>query len=144
MKKNDIYEYDRSIAYEHFDSIGVLLLLFGLKRLFFIGLKLVPNGTKKIKWSKYLAIVERNLQHLLKCIENLISILMANLWEDDPVQFYDPDYRGGANHISLRKAQQNFIEYGACDEESVKFVKKPTEKDLKGSKMETTESERLK
>lgn len=26
-------------------------------------------------------------------------------WEDDPVQFDDPDYRGGANHMSLNEAR---------------------------------------
>lgn len=26
-------------------------------------------------------------------------------WEDDPVQFYDPDYRGGANKMSLNEAR---------------------------------------
>ena len=30
-------------------------------------------------------------------------------WEDDPVQFEDPDYRGGANHISLNEARQNYL-----------------------------------
>ena len=27
-------------------------------------------------------------------------------WEDDPVQFEDPDYSGGANRISLNEARQ--------------------------------------
>lgn len=27
-------------------------------------------------------------------------------WEDDPVQFYDPDYRGGANAMSLNEARE--------------------------------------
>ena len=26
-------------------------------------------------------------------------------WEDDPVQFSDPDYRGGANEMSLNEAR---------------------------------------
>ena len=34
------------------------------------------------------------------------------LWEDDPVQFDDPDYVGGANSVSLRQAQRNFLEFG--------------------------------
>src|ERR671935_1919416 len=29
-------------------------------------------------------------------------------WEDDPVQFDDPDYRGGANGDSLREHRQAF------------------------------------
>jgi Cysteine-rich CPCC len=29
-------------------------------------------------------------------------------WEDDGVQFRDPDYRGGANKVSLNEARENF------------------------------------
>ncbi len=36
-------------------------------------------------------------------------------WEDDPVQFGDPDYRGGANEPSLREARRNFEMRGRCD-----------------------------
>lgn len=44
-------------------------------------------------------------------------------WEDDNVQFRDPDYRGGANKESLREAQQNFIKTGVISEEARKVVK---------------------
>ena len=27
-------------------------------------------------------------------------------WEDDPVQFYDPNYCGGANKLSLNEARK--------------------------------------
>lgn len=36
-------------------------------------------------------------------------------WEDDFVQFRDPDYRGGANRQSLREARDNFKRYGRAD-----------------------------
>lgn len=36
-------------------------------------------------------------------------------WEDDPVQLKDPDYKGGANVVSLREAQRNFQKYAASD-----------------------------
>lgn len=36
-------------------------------------------------------------------------------WEDDPVQLQDPDYRGGANAVSLREAQMNFLSFAASD-----------------------------
>lgn len=36
-------------------------------------------------------------------------------WEDDGVQYRDPYYEGGANEISLRQAQQNFIKFGPCE-----------------------------
>lgn len=35
-------------------------------------------------------------------------------WEDDEVQFLDPDLGGGANDESLREAQRNFKEIGIC------------------------------
>jgi hypothetical protein len=31
-------------------------------------------------------------------------------WEDDPVQSADPDYRGGANKMSLREARNTWID----------------------------------
>lgn len=52
-------------------------------------------------------------------------------WEDDGVQFRDPDYKGGANTLSLRECQQNFLAYGACDERCRSFVQPPEPTDLK-------------
>jgi methionyl-tRNA synthetase len=43
-------------------------------------------------------------------------------WEHDPVQLHDPDYAGGANRVSLRQAQQNFIAFGACERRFVEHV----------------------
>ena len=40
-------------------------------------------------------------------------------WEDDIVQFKNPDYEGGANTISLRQAQR------------LNSVRKPNENDVK-------------
>ena len=36
-------------------------------------------------------------------------------WEDDDVQFYDPDLRGGANQMSLNEARMAFAKFGAVD-----------------------------
>lgn len=52
-------------------------------------------------------------------------------WEDDGIQFDNPDYRGGANHVSLREAQKNFLEFGACEKEMIFFVREPNENDVK-------------
>ncbi|MEK9197184.1 CPCC family cysteine-rich protein [Ureibacillus sp. FSL E2-3493] len=52
-------------------------------------------------------------------------------WEDDGIQYDDPDYEGGANIPSLRQAQKNFIEFGACEERCIEFVRKPNEQDEK-------------
>ncbi|WP_214763762.1 CPCC family cysteine-rich protein [Exiguobacterium sp. s141] len=55
-------------------------------------------------------------------------------WEDDGAQFSDPDYEGGANTVSLRQAQQNYIHFGACDRGSLKFVRTPNGHDVKDPK----------
>jgi len=45
-------------------------------------------------------------------------------WEDDAIQLRYP-FVGGANHVSLIEAQQNFIEFGACERRSIKHVRAP-------------------
>jgi hypothetical protein len=50
-------------------------------------------------------------------------------WEDDGVQFNDPDYEGGANVPSLRQAQKNFIEFCAKEFTKVKYTRKPSNTD---------------
>ena len=35
-------------------------------------------------------------------------------WEDDNVQFHDPEYRGGANTQSLREARENYAKHGSA------------------------------
>ena len=32
-------------------------------------------------------------------------------WEDDRSQFLDPDYRGGANRLSLNEARRNYEKF---------------------------------
>ncbi len=46
-------------------------------------------------------------------------------WEDDNVQFDDPNYEGGANEESLHEAQKAFLEIGASSEKHLKYVRKP-------------------
>ncbi|MFA5519138.1 MAG: CPCC family cysteine-rich protein [Spirochaetota bacterium] len=48
-------------------------------------------------------------------------------WGDDPIQLDDPNYEGGANRVSLRQGQRNFIEFGACEIEMIKNVRQPTQ-----------------
>ena len=36
-------------------------------------------------------------------------------WEDDAVQFDDPDYTGGANTVSLRQARDNYRALGVSE-----------------------------
>ncbi len=51
-------------------------------------------------------------------------------WEDDGVQYDDPDYEGGANNVSLHQAQHNFRTFGASDEESLPYVRPPADDEL--------------
>jgi hypothetical protein len=46
-------------------------------------------------------------------------------WEDDGVQFRDPNYRGGANLESLIEARDNFQRFGASSRGDRPFVRKP-------------------
>lgn len=39
---------------------------------------------------------------------HLYDVCEVCYWEDDPVQFADPDYRGGANRMSLNEARAAF------------------------------------
>jgi hypothetical protein len=54
-------------------------------------------------------------------------------WEDDPIQFQDPEYTGGANVPSLREAAANFAAFGASERRFVKFVRKPRADELSPS-----------
>lgn len=57
-------------------------------------------------------------------------------WEDDSIQFDDIDCAGGANDISLRQAQKNYIKFGACQRDMLKHVRKPNKNDIKDSSWE--------
>ena len=48
-------------------------------------------------------------------------------WEHDPVQFDDPDYPSGANRVSLRQGQRNFIEFGACERSQLEYADDPAQ-----------------
>jgi hypothetical protein len=53
------------------------------------------------------------------------------LWEDDSVQFNDPDYTGGANNVSLKVAQNNYIKFGASEQRFKRNVRVPNIDDEK-------------
>jgi hypothetical protein len=46
-------------------------------------------------------------------------------WEDDPVQNSDPNFTGGANHVSLTQAQRNYIRFGASEKYFIDKVRPP-------------------
>lgn len=64
--------------------------------------------------------------------EHEYDICPICFWEDDYWQFKDVDLEGGANNgTSLRQAQQNYIEFGACDRGMLNYVRKPHTYDIK-------------
>jgi rubredoxin len=46
-------------------------------------------------------------------------------WEDDFVQYHEPDLPGGANKPSLNEARRNFAQFGAIEERLRRFVRSP-------------------
>lgn len=63
-------------------------------------------------------------------------------WEDDKYQYDNPSEKGGANEMSFKEAQENFLAFGACDKGSVKFVRAPTKEDVKDENFIRCEQQR--
>ena len=68
-----------------------------------------------------------------KTLESERSFDLCNIcfWEDDDTQFENIDCFDGANAVSLRQAQMNYINFGACDEKSLRFTRRPSQKDTR-------------
>lgn len=49
-------------------------------------------------------------------------------WEDEGLDLDRLDQPSRANHISLRQARSNFVQYGACDEGAVSLVMRASER----------------
>jgi hypothetical protein len=51
-------------------------------------------------------------------------------WQDDPVDYDEPDVSaGGPNHVSMKQAQRHFLAFGASEEHLLPHVRKPTPED---------------
>jgi hypothetical protein len=46
-------------------------------------------------------------------------------WEDDGIQFRNPDYEGGANKVSLNQARENFHKYAVSETGFKSYVRSP-------------------
>ncbi|MGN0482273.1 MAG: CPCC family cysteine-rich protein [Lachnospiraceae bacterium] len=55
-------------------------------------------------------------------------------WEDDAIQRENPDYAGGANHLSLNECRSNYRTIGACEEKFLQCVRKPLPEEMKDGK----------
>ena len=48
-------------------------------------------------------------------------------WEDDPFQREDENYSSGANRdLNLKQGKLNYIKFGTCDKEMLKYCRKPS------------------
>lgn len=64
-----------------------------------------------------------------RTITTSFDICRICCWEDDPAQTKDPDGPYGANLVSLRQAQKNFAEFGACDRARLPDATPPLDED---------------
>jgi len=53
------------------------------------------------------------------------DICKVCFWEDDQLQYEDPDYRGGANDVSLNEARVNFRRIGVSEARFADQVRPP-------------------
>lgn len=51
-------------------------------------------------------------------------------WEDDNIQRGNPDYKGGANDVSLNQARENYQKIGAISMEYSESVRPPFDEEL--------------
>ena len=51
-------------------------------------------------------------------------------WEDEPVASEYPDEVFGSNHISLNEARKNYQKFGACEQDALPYVNKPTGEEI--------------
>jgi catalase (peroxidase I) len=47
-------------------------------------------------------------------------------WEDDPVQYRNPDRRGGANGPGVNEAPRNYQEIGVSEPDQLDRVRQPS------------------
>ena len=63
--------------------------------------------------------------------DTFYDICPVCFWETDPIQLAAPTYKGGANRPSLIEAQQNFIQFGACEKEVFAYTRLPLIDEIK-------------
>ena len=51
-------------------------------------------------------------------------------WEDDPVQYNDPDREGGANTVSLNQAGVNYETFEAAKKRSLSHIRPPLSEEI--------------
>jgi len=51
-------------------------------------------------------------------------------WEDDDIQRDSPNYKGGANDVSLNQARKNYKMIGAISKEHLGSVRPPQDEEI--------------
>ncbi len=51
-------------------------------------------------------------------------------WEDDPIQYNDPTFEGGANKICLNEAKKNYTKFSAVEKRYLNNVRKPLPEEI--------------
>ncbi|WP_183773111.1 CPCC family cysteine-rich protein [Phenylobacterium haematophilum] len=54
-------------------------------------------------------------------------------WTDDQVQTRDPDFRGGANDVSLTEARENYRRIGVSDPQWATYAHPPRHEELEAA-----------
>lgn len=52
-------------------------------------------------------------------------------WQDDIVQYNDPEFKGGGNDISLIEAKINYSRIKVIDKKFEKYIREPLEHEIK-------------
>ncbi len=84
--------------------------------------------TKRNKYCKYQCLCCRHYT-LDARPENTFQICPVCYWEDDGIQLNDLDYEGGANEMSLKRARENYKDFGVIDLKFKEQVRLTTEKE---------------
>ncbi len=58
-------------------------------------------------------------------VRDTFDICPVCWWEDDEVQYNDPNLAGGANHESLNQARANYAKFGAANKSFLSKVRPP-------------------
>jgi Cysteine-rich CPCC len=74
--------------------------------------------------------------------DHLWDICEVCFWQSCPVQNVDPQYPGGPNRISLAVAQENFINFGACENDSLAHVRPPMDDEPKDANWQLVTTEK--
>jgi len=60
------------------------------------------------------------------------DICKVCFWHDDGEELTDLDYPRGPNGVNLQQGRKNFIDFGACEEKVLSYVRPPRDDEKEG------------